>query len=101
MKSIKERFAKLKQRKLSFATKQWIIIIAAMLLGVCMSGLDDYQYRNNDVPHYSSETIVLIGEHQIEGAIYGLKFALVVVIFISYVASIANLARKHWEYVKD
>ena len=80
MKSIKERLNQLKQKKLSFATKQWIIIIVAVLLGVCMSDLNDYLYRHNDAFQYFNGAIVLIGGHQIEGAKYGLKFALVAVI---------------------
>lgn len=71
----------MKQKKLSFTTKQWIIIIAAVILGVCMSDLDDYLYRHNDAFRYVLlDKKVLIGDHHIEGARYGLKFALAAVI---------------------
>lgn len=100
MKSFKELLTQLKQKKLSFATKQWIIIIVAVLLGVCMSDLNDYLYRNNDAFRYNSEAIVLIGEHQLEGAKYGLKFALVAVILNILYRNESEPRKKRKEAVK-
>ena len=100
MKSFKELLTQLKQKKLSFATKQWIIIIVAVLLGVCMSDLNDYLYRNNNAFRYNSEAIVLIGEHQLEGAKYGLKFALVAVILNIIYRNDSGPRKKRKEPVK-
>ena len=100
MKSIKERLNQLKQKKLSFATKQWIIIIVAVLLGVCMSDLNDYLYRHNNEFRYVDVAIVLIGGHQIEGAKYGLKFALVAVILNIIYRNDSEPRKKRREPVK-
>ena len=78
MKSIKERLAQLKQKKLTFATKQWIIIIASVVIGVCLSDYDDYLYRNNDAACWIDSGWIIKGHH-IDGMFRGLSFALVVV----------------------
>ena len=52
MKSIRELLAQLIQKKLTFATKQWIIIIVSVVIGVCLSDYDDYLYRNNDAARW-------------------------------------------------
>ena len=77
MKSFKELLTQLKQKKLSFATKQWIIIIVSVVIGVCLSDYDDYLYRNNDARWIDSGWI--IKGHHIDGMFRGLGFALVVV----------------------
>ena len=76
MKSFKELLAPLRQKELSFATKQWIIIIVSVLIGACLSNWDDYLYRNNDVGRW----IGLIGDHHVEGMYRGFQFALAVVL---------------------
>ena len=65
MKSFKELLTQLKQKKLSFATKQWIIIIVSVVIGVCLSDYDDYLYRNNDARWIDSGWI--IKGHHIDG----------------------------------
>ena len=100
MKSFKGLLTQLKQKKLSFATKQWVIIIAAMLLGICMSDLNDYLYRHNNAFRYADGAIVLIGAHQIEGAKYGLKFALVAVILNIIYRNDSEPRKKRREPVK-
>lgn len=78
MKSFKERLAQLKQKKLTFATKQWIIIIVSVVIGVCLSDYDDYLYRNNDAARWIDSGWIIKG-HYIDGMFRGLSFALVVV----------------------
>lgn len=78
MKSIRELLAQLKQKKLSFATKQWIIIIVSVVIGVCLSDYDDYLYRNNDAARWIDSGWIIKGHH-IDGMFRGLSFALVVV----------------------
>lgn len=80
MKSIKELLAQLKQRKLSFATKQWIIIIVSVVIGICLSDPDDYLYRNNNAERWIDSGWILIKGHHIDGMFRGLHFALVVVL---------------------
>ena len=79
MKSIKERFAQLKQKELSFATKQWIVIIVSVAIGVFLSDYDDYLYRNNHSWRWIDSEWILIRGHHIDGMFRGLSFALVVV----------------------
>ena len=100
MKSFKELLTQLKQKKLSFATKQWIIIIVSVVIGVCLSDYDDYLYRHNDAFSYYSVARVLIGGHQLEGAKYGLKFALVAVILNILYRNESEPRKKRKEVVK-
>ena len=78
MKSIKELLAQLKQKEFTFATKQWIIIIVSVVIGVCLSDYDDYLYRNNDASRWIDSGWIIKGHH-IDGMFRGLSFALVVV----------------------
>lgn len=79
MKTIKELLARLKQKELSFATKQWIIIIVSVVIGVCLSDYDDYLYRNNHAWRWIDSGWILIRGHHIDGMFRGLSFALVIV----------------------
>ena len=79
MKSIRELLEKVKKKELSFATKQWIIIIVSVVIGVCLSDYDDYLYRNNDSWRWVDSGWIIIKGHHIDGMFRGLRFALVVV----------------------
>ena len=80
MKSIKELIASLRQKELTFATKQWIVVIVSVVIGICLSDYDDYLYRNNDAERWIDSGWILIKGHHIDGMFRGLHFALVVVL---------------------
>ena len=100
MKSIRELLEKVKKKELSFATKQWIIIIVSVVIGICLSDYDDYLYRSNNAAHWIDSGWIIKGHH-IDGMFRGLSFALVVVAVVRSAAFVPKPGYSAFRHRED